>query len=176
MKMKIDQKVYLQKYDIAFITHELSIIPAGLMNELFKDSRFFIMSDHEDGFVFDCVFEDAETVAWLMEQDWIVDYNQYKDIPPAEIKSICEKFAGEISVSAKNFNSRDEDYRSAHYDECKEELSKMTHKLDSIEAMVEYLEGKLNFVFPEQATGHSSIPKPTKKPGFFARLFGRGAQ
>lgn len=134
------------------------------------------MSSPEDGFVFSCAFEDTENTAWLMEQDWIVDYDQYKNMPPVELRSICEKLAGEVNALTRDFNNKDTAYRDRHYDECKEKLNKMTHRLDSIEAIAEHLEGKLTFVFPEQITSHSPILKSAKKPGFFAKLFGWGTQ
>lgn len=176
MKIKIGQKVYLQKYDIAFIMHELSIVPASFMDELFKDKQPFIMSCSEDGYIFDCIFEDPGNVAWIMDQDWIIDYNQYKDTRPTELRNVCEETAEEVSISIRDFNSRDATYRSKYYNEFNEKISKTIHKLDSIEAMIEYLDGKLEFVFPEQTTNLSPISKPAKKPGFFARLFGRGTQ
>lgn len=174
--MKIDQKVYLQKYDIAFITHALNIVPANFMNELFRDRKMFIMSSPEDGYVFDYVFKNPENVVWLMDQDWIVDYDQYRDKPPEELKAICEEIADRINISIRDFNNKDATYRNKHYDEFDEKINQIVHKLDSIEAIIEYFDGKLDFVFPEQLANHSPVSKPAKKPGFFARLFGRGTQ
>ena len=176
VKIKIGQKVYLQKYEVAFITHEVSLVPASFMNELFSGGRVFVMSSPEDGYTFGCVFEDSESVAWLMAQDWIVDYSQYKDKTPAEIREIGRKIANEGNNKVQEFNAKDYSYRREHFLEFREYLDNLEHKVSSIEIMADYLDNKIKFSFPDQIDKRLVAPKTAKKPGFFARLFGRGAQ
>lgn len=177
MKIKDGQKVFLQKYEVTYIMHELNSVPAGIVEEIFKDDEPFIMSGPADGQVFDCVFQNPETTKWLMEQDWVVDYDQYKNVPVAELEALCRQLEKEYSSGANDFNAKDNAYREKHFNEQNEKFSNMRHKIASLYLMLEHLEKKANFVFPDEISSHSVFPKNTKrKSGFFARLFNRGAQ
>ena len=174
VKIKIDQKVYLQKYDVAYIVHELNFIQASIIEEIFGSGKPFIMNGPVDGYAFKCVFENPENVRWLMEQDWIVDYNQYKDKSPEEMLSICEKVVEDGTAEVKEFNARDANYREEHFLEYKAKFDNLEHEVRSLEIMLDYLKNKVEFIFPEETNDHRNTSKPTKKSGFFARLFGRG--
>ena len=176
MKIKIGQKVYLQKYDVSYIMHELNFVQAGIVDEIFKDGKPFIMNGAVDGYTFDCVFEDPSNVKWLMNQDWIVDYDQYKDKTPAEIIALYEELVKQGNIEAKEFNAKDPEYRKKHFLECRERLNNLEHKLNSLEAMAEHLNKKIKFAFPKQMDEHSVTLKNVKKPGFFARVFGRSTR
>lgn len=176
MKIKIGQKVYLQKYDVSYIMHDLNSVHYSIIDEIFKDSKSFIMNGAMDGYAFDCVFEDPTNVKWLMDQDWIVDYDQYKNKTAAEVVALCEELIEQGKIKAEEFNAKDPEYREKHFLECREHLSNLEHKLNSLEAMANYLDKKIKFALPKQIGEHSVTLKNAKKPGFFARLFGRGAQ
>lgn len=176
MKLKIGQKVYLQKYEASYIIHSLNFVQAGIVDEIFKTGKPFIINGPIDGYAFDCVFENSDNVKWLMDQDWIVDYNQYKGKTPAEIMDICKKLVEQGNAEAEEFNAKDPKYREKHFLECREHLNNLEHELDSLEIMTKHINKKIKFALPEQADEHSVGPKNAKKPGFFARLFGRGAQ
>lgn len=175
MKVKDGQKVYLQKYEVSYIMHELNCVPACIVNEIFKYGTPFIMSGPIDGYKF-CVFEDPKNVEWLMEQDWIVDYDQYKSTPISKLKCLCEELKNEYSAGAKDFNNRDIDYREKHFEEQGEVFSKLRHRISSLELMTEHLKHEVDFDFPIDIISHCVSYKPTKKPGFFARLFGKGTR
>lgn len=177
MKIKDGQKVFLQKYEVAYIMHNLNLVPAGIIEEIFKNDNPFIVASPADGQVFDCVFENLGTTEWLMEQDWIVDYDQYKDVPVADLEAMCKQLEDEYSSSIDDFNAKDDAYREKHFDEQSEKFGNMSHKISSLYLMLEHLGKKANFVFPDEISSHSVFPKNAKrKSGFFARLFGRGAQ
>lgn len=117
MKIKDGQKVFLQKYEVAYIMHELNLVPAGIIEEVFKDGKPFIMANPIDGQVFDCVFENPGTTEWLMEQDWIVDYDQYKNVPVVDLEALCKQLEDECSSGINDFNATDDAYRKEHFDE-----------------------------------------------------------
>ena len=78
--------------------HELNLVPAGIIEEVFKDGKPFIMANPIDGQVFDCVFENPGTTEWLMEQDWIVDYDQYKNVPVVDLEALCKQLEEESKI------------------------------------------------------------------------------
>ena len=122
------------------------------------------------------MFENSDNVKWLMDQDWIVDYNQYKGKTPAEIMDNCKKLVEQGNAEAEEFNAKNPEYREKHFLECRERLNNLEHELDSLEIMTEHINKKIEFVLPEQTDEHSASSKNAKRPGFFARLFGHGTQ
>jgi hypothetical protein len=182
MKLKIGGKVYLQKYEVANILHELNSFPAGIMQETFGDGDkgFFFMNGPADGFRFECVYEEPKNVEWLMEQDWIIDYDEYAEMPLDELKALYERIKAEYSTRIDEFNAKDWNYKEVHFEEESDKIEKLWHKITSLGDLIEFREGNVEFVFPDEHHGKttiSSIASTTqKKPSFFARLFGRGAQ
>ena len=186
MKLKIGDKVYLQKYEVAHIMHELNGFPGGILNETFgsdEDSSFFFMNGPTDGFRFECVYKKHENVKWLMEQDWIVDYDEYAEMPLAELGAFQERLKAERSADIGEFNAKDEAYRETHFDEQSDKFDKLGHKIASLGYLIRFRKGEIKFGFPDEhqsktaiSSASSATSTPQKKPGFFARLFGRGAQ
>ena len=184
MKVKVGENVYLQKYEVAHIIHELNSIPASVLNEVFGDgeSSFFFVNGPTDAFRFGSVFKNPASVKWLMEQDWIVDYDEYSEMPLSELEALVEHLKAEHNTGIDEFNAKDEAYREKHFEEESDKFHKAGHKLSSLEDLISALKGEVAFVFPDGYQGKtipgasSATSTPRKKPGFFARLFGRGAQ
>ena len=185
MKVKVGERVYLQKYEVAHIMHDLNSIPATVMDEVFGDSEggFFFMNGPTDAFRFESVFKNPASVKWLMEQDWIVDYDEYAEMPLAELEAFQERLKAERSADIDEFNTKDEAYGEAHFDEESDRFDKLGHKIVSLGYLIKFRKGEVRCVFPDEyqsktaisgASGATSTPR--KKLGFFARLFGRGAQ
>ena len=185
MKLKIGDKVYLQKHEVAYIMNDLNSFPGSILQETFgdEDSGFFFMNGPVDGFRFECVYKEPENVKWLMEQEWIVDYDEYVEMPLAELEALQERLKVKRSADIDEFNAKDETYREAHFDEESDKFDKLGHKIASLGDLIEFRKGEVEFVFPNEYQGKTAIPSassttstPQKKPSFFARLFGRGAQ
>ena len=83
MKVKVGENVYLSKYEVAHIMHDLNSFPATIIGEVFGNgkSSFFFISGPTDAFRFESVFKNPASVKWLMGQDWIVDYDEYSEMP-----------------------------------------------------------------------------------------------
>lgn len=177
MKLKIGDKVYLQKYEVAHIMHELNGFPGSILDETFggDEDSFFFINGPTDGFRFECVYKEHENVKWLMEQDWIVDYDEYAEMPLAELRAFQERLKAERSADIDEFNAKDEAYRETHFDEQSDKFDKLKHKIASLGDLIRFRKGEIIFGFPDEYQGKTAST-PQKKPGFFARLFGRGAQ
>ena len=186
MKLKIGDKVYLQKYEVAHIIHELNGFPGGILDETFggdEGNSFFFMNGPTDGFRFECVYKEHENVKWIMEQDWIVDYDEYAEMSLAELRTLQKRLKAERSADIDEFNAKDEVYRETHFDEQSDKFDKLGHKIASLGDLIRFRKGEIKFGFPGEYQGKTAISgassatsTPQKKPGFFARLFGRGAQ
>ena len=185
MKLKIGDKVYLQKYEVAHLMHSFNSFPGSVLHEVFSDGEdsFFFMSGPADDLRFESVFKNPASVKWLMKQEWIVDYDEYVEMSLTELEALQERLKAKHSADIDEFNAKDEAYREAHFDEESDKFDKLGHKIASLGDLIEFRKGKVKFVFPDEYQGKTAIPgassttsTPQKKPSFFARLFGRGAQ
>ncbi|MBR6505771.1 hypothetical protein IKT18_02990 [Candidatus Saccharibacteria bacterium] len=152
MKVKVGREVWIQKYEMAYIMREISDVPASLLEELFAGGSVFTMTGFDDSLKFACVFRKAKNVKWLMEQDWIVDYNAYKNVPYAALKSTRKKLIRSYRAETEAFDSREENFRRKNRSEQEQRFSKMMHKEYSFELMLKYFKKKINFVVPTERT------------------------
>lgn len=181
MKLKIGESVYLQNFDLGYMTRSIDV-PYDLYEEMFKEGTIFITSGGEDGLRFDHAFKTPETVKWLMEQDWIIDYEEYAKMPIPELTTLLESTIAERTAQVAEFNTQDKAYRNEHFKEKSLKFDRLGHKIYSLKCLISALEGKLGlkFTFPtdykDQYLPHSPVINPTpKKPGFFRRLFGHSS-
>ena len=178
MKLKIGDKVYLQKIDVAHILHEINEVPASIFQEVFGNGKkdCFIMSSAEDGLYFENAFERPDSVKWLMEQDWIINYDECVDTPLCDLEALHTSLIASYNSGMKAFNAQSQEYKEKHYNEESNKYSKLAHKITSIECLIAFRKGEIKFKFPPEyhdKTIYESPPK--KKPSFFKRLFGRQA-
>ena len=181
MKLKVGESVYLQKYEVAHIVYDLNGFPRIILDEIFNnsDGGFFFMNGPADGFRFECVFRNSTSVKWLMEQDWIVDYDEYAEMSLSELEALVERLEAEHTAGANEFNAKDEAYREKHFKEESDRFHKAGYKICSLRYLISARKGEVTFVFPDGYRGKTTsniTSTPKKKFGFFARLFNRGAQ
>ncbi len=148
MKLKIGDKVYLQKYEVAYIWHELWCVPGGIFEETFTDD-VFIMNGPSDGLKFECVYRKPENIKWLMAQDWLIDYEEYAKMSLEELKAVHERLVVKYHADINNFNTKSRSYRETHFAEKNEELKILEHKITSIGGMIGHCKGELRFGFPD---------------------------
>ena len=179
MKIKIGEKVYLQKYEVAYMMHKLSSMPGSIFDEIFGGDEIFFMSSAKDGFRFDCRFVVPKNVKWLMEQDWIVDYDKYTETPIHELEATVERLRVERSAEIAQFNNQDDDYRRQNYKQMNDKFNKSGHVISSFDNLIAARRGKIKFVFPEEYE-HKDVTNVTstikKKLCFLTRLFSHSAQ
>lgn len=183
MKIKIGDSVYLQSYEVARIVVHLNDFPVNILDELFSgDAKGDCVLMTSPGYSgkFKYVFRDPTNIQWIMEQDWIIDYDEYAEAPLHEIEVLIERLRAERSVEIDDFNAKDEVYRDAHFKEVSDRIYKSSYKISSLRLLVSARKGEVAFVFPDEyrRTTDSSTATSAleKKPGFLSRLFSRSAQ
>ena len=170
MKIKMGDRVYLQKYDVAFITSRSSGFPWSIIDEIFTNDKLFYVSSKADGYKFKCEFKDHENVKWLMEQDWIVDYDECAKLSNSDLEALIEHLEKNYHEGLDEFNAQSEHYRKNHFKEKADMFEKSKHKIISYEYMLAARRGEIKFVFPYDDESISASKK--KKHGFFKWLFG----
>lgn len=167
MKLRIGEKVFLQKYEIAFLLCETKDFPADILREAAEPGGVFRINSPMDCFRFDCKFENPANVEWLSAQDWILDYDEYVQMPLDELAACREDLQHEILSCQELFRSGQGNL---------ETLYKLDHQDASIRGIIEFRKGRTEFVFPSEYDGPVSFSIFGNLVNRFRRLFSRGAQ
>lgn len=177
MKIKIGDKVYLQKYDGLYIIQNHKEFPDSVVGETYNDGNrwVFFMPSPDDSHRFDFVYENPENVEWLMEQDWILDYDEYAEIPLARLMVLNGQLEVKRLGDINDFSTKNKAYKRVHLSEVNDEFKKLGHKIISLEALIRFRRGEVEFAFPDGYQEKTSIFKKLKS--FFSRRSCRnGAQ
>lgn len=177
MKLKINDTVYLQKYDVAYIMHELNDISDSVIQETFindENGFFFMMDSLEDGLWFNNAYKKPKSIKWVMEQDWIVDFDKYAKMPLDELEALHEHLKLKLDERINKFNARDLAYRDAHFAKASRRFDDLEHRNLSLKILIKYRNGEVKFGFPDGYEEDTSVivaRAPEEKPGLFARLW-----
>ncbi len=155
MKIQIGSKVYLQKYDLFKITRELNFAPTSIKKEAERRGTMFHLMEPNDAWNFDCVFSDPANVKWLMSQDWILDYRQFRRMPTERLAACRAKldrqYKAEADAIGKMCARREEHLRR----QCTDYLVREQNRLQSLDLLIN---GQVNgFHLPREFyTGHEN--------------------
>lgn len=191
MKVIVGDKAYLQKYDLVVMINEFSAVPGCIMVEAFSRACVISTNGGDDAVSFGFCFDMPETVQFLKECDWILDFPEYSQKSFEELKALHDKCEANLDREVDNFNGSDVKYRKEHFDECSEKFDHMKLKLISLDMLMDCKNGKIQMpTIPDENTklegnGFKSfgggkfddfrveINASSKKHGLFSRMFKR---
>lgn len=150
MKILFNNTVYLQKYEVAYITHEIESVPCSIMEEIFAKKEAFIMSGIADGLNFEYAFRRPESVEWLMAQDEIIDYDKYIQMPLSKLKKLHRKLKRKHRKEIHDFNRQDDYARRSQYEAKSREFNKQGHKISSLGCLIKARKGRIKFILPSE--------------------------
>ena len=157
------ETVYVQMQDIMQLTQSDMPIPATIYTKVFTDVTIV-----DDSNRFDFVrFDEKDEVKFFKKLDFIIDYEQYKDLRDEELEEEAKKLARKANEIAEkwNFMSQDERKRNSNLLQEHENLGYMLKFLSEIYAIKH---GKRSMPFPDFVKSPEK-PKKPKKKGFFRR-------
>lgn len=198
MKIKIGDTIYLQKYDVAYILDNLNNFPTSLLQDIFdnNEKNFFFISNFNDSLRFDYIFKEPANTKWIMEQNWFINYDTYIKRTIIELKNQASCLRDVYADGINEFNAKSIDYKKEHFEEENIKYDNMHHRIISIEYLIAFREGKIEFVFPDKyqntttsgiismnnrlnttsTSDTTKVAKKNRKPDFLTRLFDHGAQ
>lgn len=153
MKKTVGNKVFLQKFDVAFIMRELHTIPIYFLEATFDTGGYFIMSGGPDSFEFDSEFS-GDAAKWITEQDWLIDFDEYRKMSKNEILELQRAEQARLGQDIDIFYTHDDHYQSEHYDEENDRFLKQRHKLQSMGVMIQFLDKEVKFAVPGAKRKH----------------------
>lgn len=102
MKIISDNAIYVQKNDIACLNQADLAIPASIFMKVFGNGIVIIDDHNRYEFV---KFEMPEEIEFFKGIDWMIDYNEVKDLSKEETIALGKSIAKEKNSIAQRFNS-----------------------------------------------------------------------
>lgn len=101
MKIITDDAVYVQKNDIAYLNQTDLAIPASIFMKIFGNDIVIIDDNNRYEFV---KFDTPEEIEYFRNIDWMIDYNEVKDLSEGETIALGQSIAEEKNCIAQRFN------------------------------------------------------------------------
>jgi len=174
MKLQVGKTVYLQGYELNYPRFPPDVFPKSFSKEAPKQHEIFLVPNPEDRFKFIHAFKDPKNTAWLMSQDWIVDYDQCMEMSLSELKAYYKKVKQTYDAEINQFKNQNLEYRTKHIDTQSLKFGQTEHKIYSLEIMIKHRSHQIQFVLPDGTVVPNTFRQ--KLNHFLARLFGLSAQ
>lgn len=145
MKIITCDAVYVQKNDVAFLTHTDLPIPASIFMKVFGNGITIINDNNRYEFL---KFEDECEIQFFKSLDWIVDYDSVKDLGESQIIELAEGIAYQQNdiVSIYNNMTIDEQRKNQHmFYECE----KLDFKIYSLRDFLWFKQGHIKYCLPK---------------------------
>lgn len=113
VKIISNNAVYVQKNDVAYLNSSDLPIPASIFMKVFGNGITIIDDSNRYEFV---KFEEESEIEYFKGLDWMIDYNEVKDLSEEEIIKLAENIGKEQEKIATTFNSMIEEERKKHTD------------------------------------------------------------
>lgn len=152
VKIITNNAAYVQKNDLAYLIHSDLPVPADILINTVGDGSFIVCDDNRYDFI---EFKEKEAIIFFKSLDWIVDYNEVKDLSDEEIMALGQSISSDRNEIAQKFNSMTSEQKQ-------ENLSMITQhellgfKLYSLSDVLFFKQGNLKMTLPEEV-------EPTKK-------------
>ena len=147
MKVIYDNCVYVQKNDMAYLEASDLPIPASVFTRVFGNGITIIDDRNRYDFV---LFKEKAEIDFFKGLDWMVDYNELKNLSEEEIIKLAENTNEERNEIVATYNSMPVEERQKHGD--------MVTKCDLLEFKFYSLR---DILWMKQ--GHISINIPKKR-------------
>ena len=108
MKIITDDAAYVQKNDIAYLNQTDLDIPASIYLKACETGTFIVDDSNRYEFI---RFNKSDEIQFFKNQDWILDYNQVKDMTEDELIEYGEKIITQYNELAEAFNALNEQER-----------------------------------------------------------------
>ncbi len=144
MKVFVDDKVYVQKGDLVFLTGGPVVIayPKSIFEKVEKE-----IQDNDNWFDF-VEFESKEEIDFFMSADWIIDYHDFDNMNIYNFMKYAANLQREKKRTSETFNSLSLEERKGLYSEASKKLDLIDYQLRSLKNLANYKRGYLNYPIP----------------------------
>lgn len=161
MKIITENAAYVQKNDIAYLTHTELPIPATIFEKVYGEGIVIIDNRNRYEFV---KFDKCYEIEFFKGLDWMIDYNQVKDLKDEEIMQMGQDICDKRNKLAEKYNAmsiEDRKKNASLSDEC----DLLEFKMHSLSDVFLFMSGKLKMPFPKELREKNVIKRFIKKFG-----------
>jgi uncharacterized protein YfbU (UPF0304 family) len=145
MKIVTNNAVYVQKDDMIALNETDLPIPTSIFNKVWGIGITIIDGSNRYEFI---KFEEEHEIEYFKELDWIVDYNELKDLDEAGFIALGEKAAQEQQDIAEKYNFMTKEEQNKNQDLVSRHQM-LTFKIYSIRDVLWFKQGHIRFELPE---------------------------
>ena len=91
MKVIVGEKAYVWKFDLTFMEHEFSFLPATFYRRFAERYPIHFSLGPNDSVGFGYVFEDEDALEFLKECDYIYDFLEYQKLSTNDLTKVMNK-------------------------------------------------------------------------------------
>lgn len=146
MKIITENAIYVQKNDLSQLYKMDSAIPASVFLKTFFENGVVIIDD-SNRFEF-VKFNDKKDIDFFKSTDWIVDYNEVKDLSEDEIIELAHNIYDGRNQIATKFNSMSDEEKDNNLDMINK-CELLDFKLASLRDVLLFKKGDLIITLPE---------------------------
>ena len=166
MKIVTKEAVYVEKYDLAFLNGLDCDIPSQIFLKAFKD-QLYPKSNETNNHEF-VRYEELSDIEFLRRYDWIVDYNQIRNLSKKKIRELIDGLIAQRNLAAEVYfaMSIKEQRKKRHIIN---EYALFNFKIRSIREAYNIAHGKIHVDLPIDIDDHV-IEEPKDTQGFLSRI------
>ena len=158
MKIITENAIYVQKNDIAYLNSTDLEIPATVYTTAFQDNINIIDNSNRFEYV---KFESENDIEFFKKLDWIIDYNEIKDLAEEELMAIGQNASNERNNLAKKFNKMTIEEQGINKD-IVTRCDLLMYKMMSLRDIIWQKRSKVEFKLPEELAPKDDKPKKLK--------------
>ena len=159
MKIVTDSAVYVQKNDIAYLSSSDLAIPASIFMKVLDNGKFIVNDSNRYDFI---KFEEESEIEYFKGLDWMIDYNEVKDLSDEEFIKLGRSIAEEQASFVEQYNAMDKEERIKNQN--------LAHKCELLEFKYYSLRDILWF---KQGHIKMKLPKELGKKSFIKTIFNK---
>lgn len=166
MKIFRDNSVYVQKNDIAHLNMTERLVPASIYMKVFGSGITIINDSNRYEFI---SYDGASEVDYFKSLDWIIDYDDVKEMSEDDIIEMAHDIAAEQSGIASVYNTMSDEERRYH-PEMVDQCNLLEYKFYSLRDFLWFRQGHIQMELPEGVSYPSQMVRENGIKRFFKRM------
>ena len=145
MKVFKNGKVYVQNEDLILILRSGELMPTSVLEKIYGNGPVIIVQDNMEDYV---EFEETDQVEFFKRLDWIVDYDEVKNLSTEELEKLYDDTKDEMVKIRNKYSDLSQNDDCYEKDSIRYEL--LGNKLYSLSKIQYFKARKLELALPNE--------------------------
>lgn len=145
MKVFKNGKVYVQNEDLILILRSGELVPTSVLEKFYGNGPVIIVQDNMEDYV---EFEETDQVEFFKRLDWIVDYDEVKNLSTEELEKLYDATKDEMVKIRNKYSDLSQNDDCYEKDSIRFEL--LGNKLYSLSKIQYFKARKLELALPNE--------------------------